>query len=105
MTQGIQLAHTNLCGRTWSNAFLLPCALYSVDCIPHAIFAIAYERKKEHSSNLSYDKKRLWKSHVHKSEDNTKSELGEMSCEHVDWITVMQDMVLCLKQTGSFLTS
>jgi hypothetical protein len=86
-------------------AFLLLCALLFVNCIPHAIFAIAYERKKEHSSNLSKDKKLLWKSHVHKSEDNTKSELGEMSCEHVDWIQMTQDMVLDSKETGNFLNS
>lgn len=69
------------------------------------MFAIAYERKKEHSSNISYDTKRLWKSHVHKSEDNTKSELGETSCERVDWVQMKHDMVLGSKQTGNFLTS
>lgn len=105
MTQGIQLPHTNLRGQTWSNAFLLPCALFSVNCFPHAIFAFAYERKKGHSSKLSYDKKWLWKSHVHKSEDNTKSELGEMRCELVDWVQMTQDMVLGSKETGNFLTS
>jgi len=104
MTQGIQLPHTNLCGQTWSKVFLLPC-MFSVNCIPHAIFAIAYERKIEDSSNLSYDKKRLWKNHVHKNEGNTKSELGEMSCEHVDWVQMTQGMVLGSKQTGNFLTS
>jgi len=105
MTQGIQLPHTNLCGQTWSNAFLLPCALFSVNCIPHEILAIAYGRKGEHSSNLSYDKKRLWKSHVHKSEDNIKGELGETSCERVDCVQMKQDVVLGSKQTGNFLTS
>jgi hypothetical protein len=102
ITLEIQPPHTNFCGQTWSNEFLWPCALFFVNCIPHAIFAIAYERKKEHSSNLSYDKKRLWKSHVHKSEVNTKSELGEMSCQHVDWVQMKQDMVLGSKQ-GKFL--
>jgi hypothetical protein len=43
--------------------------------------------------------------HVHKSEDNTKSELGEMSCDHVDWVQMRQDMVLGSKQTRNFLTS
>jgi len=76
-----------------------------VNCIPHAIFAIAYERKKEHIYTLSYDKKRLWKSHVCKREGNTKSELGEMSCERVDWVQMTQDMALGSKQTGKFLTS
>jgi hypothetical protein len=42
---------------------------------------------------------------VHKSEDNTKSELGEMSCEHVDWVQMRQDMVLGSKETENFLTT
>jgi hypothetical protein len=42
---------------------------------------------------------------VHKSEDNTKSELGEMRCELVDWVQMTQDMVLGSKETGNFLTS
>ena len=61
--------------------------------------------EEKHSSNLRYDKKRLWNSYVRKDEGNTNRELGKMSCGHVHWVQMTQDMVLGSKQTGNFLTS